>query len=111
MALPTIRKILYTSDLGDAAPMVFAYATVMARQFDATISFLHVIEPLGPTGQTLVRNMVQREQLERLQSEALRKLRSEIRERIERFCREEVGSLEEDRTTRPRYHLAGHRSE
>jgi len=89
--VPVIRTILYASDLGDSASRVFAYAIALARQHDARIVFLHALEPLGPTAQTLVRNMLPQEQLQRLQAGALAKVREEIAGRIDRFCRSELG--------------------
>ncbi|WP_193368969.1 universal stress protein [Pelagibius marinus] len=96
MVLPTMRRILYATDLGDSAPRVFAQAVAMARQFDAGIVFLHAIEPLGPTAQTLVHNMLPQEQLQQLHSEGLAKLRSDIKQRIDRFCLAELGGAAEE---------------
>ena len=39
-----INKILYTTDLTDSSPRVYQYALYLARQFNAEIVCLHVIE-------------------------------------------------------------------
>lgn len=111
MVLPTIRRILYASDLGDNAPRVFAHAAALARRHEAGIVFLHAVEPLGPTAQTLVRNMLPQEQLQRLQAEGLAKLRSDIKDRIERFCRAELGPDPEDRRVEEIRVIDGHAAE
>ena len=89
--LPRIDKILYASDLGEHAPRVFAHAVALAQGLGATITFLHALEPLGPTGRSLVRNIVPKDQLERLETEGLARVRTQIRDRIDAFCKAELG--------------------
>jgi nucleotide-binding universal stress UspA family protein len=43
-----IRSILLPTDFSDCAGSALAYATQFARQFDASIICLHVVEPLVP---------------------------------------------------------------
>lgn len=88
--LPTIRKILYASDLGDSAARVFAYAVTLARQHGASITFVHAVEPMGPTAQSLVRNIVPQDQLNALQEQGLARVRDEIKRRVDRFCESEL---------------------
>ena len=90
--LPKIRTILYASDLGENAPKVFAHCVALARQHGAAISFVHALEPLGPTGRSLVRNMVPHDLLEQLETEGIERVRTQIRERIDAFCQAELGS-------------------
>lgn len=90
--LPTLRKLLYASDLGDNARSVFAYTVALARKHDATIDFLHVMEPMGSTARSLVRNILPKEELERMEADGLAHVRQEIQERIDDFCTAELGS-------------------
>ncbi len=90
--LPVLQKILYASDLGENARQVFAHAVGLARQHDAQITFLYVMEPLGATAQTLVRTMVPADQLAELEAEGMNKVRHEIHQRIEAFCEAELGA-------------------
>ena len=64
----------------------------MARQHGASITFLHAIEPLGPTAQSLVRNIVPEDQLQQLHAEGLAKVRAEIDRRVKDFCQSELES-------------------
>ena len=96
--LPNLRKLVYASDLGDNAAMVFAHAVALAQRHDAQITFVHALEPLGPTARSLVRNMVPEDQLQRLESEGFRRVRAEIERRIERFCEAELGAAEAARS-------------
>ncbi len=110
--LPTIRKILYSSDLGDSAARVFAFAVALARQHGASITFLHAMEPMGPTAQTLVRNMLPKEELQHLQSQGLAKVREEITTRIHSFCQAELGpQADEDRLVTDIRIVDGHPAE
>ncbi len=89
--LPAIRTILYATDLPPYGSAIFRYAVRLARQFDARIILLHVLEPIGETAETLVRGVVPAETFEAVHKEGLERVREEIRGRLERFSREELG--------------------
>ncbi len=89
--LPTIKKLLYATDLSPDGPQIFRYAAALAKQYGAKIIMLHALEPLGPTATSLVRNVVPTETLERLEREGLSKVRDQIHQRLQRFCDEELG--------------------
>jgi len=55
MSLPKYKTILYATDLGEHMRPVFRHAISLARQYDAKIIMIHVVEPLGPTGEWLIR--------------------------------------------------------
>ncbi len=103
--LPTIERIIYASDLGDNAPAVFAHAVALARQHGARMRFVHAIEPLGSTAQTLVRNILPAEQLEQLKADGLARVRAEIQKRIQAFCESELGESAEGREIMPEIRL------
>jgi len=58
MSLPKYKTILYATDLGEHMRPVFRHAISLARQYDAKIIMIHVVEPLGPTGEWLIRAYV-----------------------------------------------------
>ncbi len=89
--LPTIKKLIYATDLSPDGPQIFRYAVALAKQHEAKIILLHALEPLGPTAASLVRNVVPTETLERLEREGLSKVREQIQERLQRFCDEVLG--------------------
>ena len=43
----SFRRILYATDLRQESPVAVSYATILATQFDAQLSLLHVIEDYG----------------------------------------------------------------
>ncbi len=89
--LPTIKKLIYATDLSPDGPQIFRHAVALAKQHGAQIILLHALEPLGPTATSLVRNVVPTETLERLEREGLSKVREQIHNRLQRFCDEELG--------------------
>lgn len=89
--IPTIQTILYATDLAPQAYRVFRHALALAQRHDAQIVLLHVIEPLGPTGESLVRNVISDAKYQELKRSGVDQLRQEIHSRLERFCREELG--------------------
>lgn len=89
--LPSIRTILYATDLPPYGAGIFRHAVSLARQFDARIVLLHVLEPLGRTAETLVRSIVPAETFDAVHKEGLEHVREEIRARLERFSKEELG--------------------
>ncbi|NIR28397.1 MAG: universal stress protein [Gammaproteobacteria bacterium] len=89
--IPTIQTILYATDLAPQTYRVFRHALALAQRHDAKIVLLHVIEPLGPTGESLVRNVISDEKYQELKRSGLEQLHQEIHTRLERFCQEELG--------------------
>ncbi len=90
--LPTVERILYATDLGDNARTVFGYAVAVAKRFDAEIHLLHAMPPLGPTGRSLVRNVVPKEKLAALEAQGLKDVRDEIHRRLSEFAEQELGA-------------------
>lgn len=46
--LPTIKKILYATDLSENSRLAFGHAASLAMQYQAEMIVLHVIEPVNP---------------------------------------------------------------
>ena len=96
--LSVVEKILYTTDLSPNARVVFNYAVSLAQRFDAQIHLLHVLEPLGPTGRSLVRNVLPEERIEEIEKKGLKSVREEIHRRLTDFAERELGTSEESAT-------------
>lgn len=52
--IPKIQKILYTTDLSANSAYAFRYAINFAKQHDADIIFLHVVEPIPSSVQAFI---------------------------------------------------------
>lgn len=93
MSLPSINTILYTSSLGDHTRPAFRQAIAMARQFNAKVVMLHVVEPIGEIGNSLILNYVPKELVEKMHNEGLADIYRKMEQRIADFCQEELAEL------------------
>lgn len=87
---PEIKTILYATDLGEQTRPVFRMAVSQARRYDARILMVHVVPPLGSTAQSIVDAYLSRDQADKLHQEGMRHLLETMRERLERFRKEEI---------------------
>lgn len=94
--LPKVIKILYGTGLGAGAPYVCRYALSVAREYGATITAVHAVEPLSPFGQSLVELHVPHSSSEKMHSEARNKVRSDLEARLSELVRQETGNTGTD---------------
>jgi len=90
--LPTIRRILYCTQMGPNAAYVFRYAYAIARQFGAEITILHVLDTLNPRQRALVEGYSGQGSLGNLIAAAEKEAARRIPERIEEWCHREFGA-------------------
>jgi len=88
--LPMIKRILYTTDLGEQTRPVFRYAISLAQHYQAQIVLLHVLEPLGTYGMALLETYMPKESSEKLHRQVIEKVRLQMQHRVEQFCAEEL---------------------
>lgn len=89
--LPEVTRILYASDLGKGARPAFRRAVSLCGHYQSHITFLHVAEPVGEYAENLVKSMMNADaSLKALHDESLESMRQAVKERVERFCREEL---------------------
>ncbi|EAR60796.1 universal stress protein [Neptuniibacter caesariensis] len=94
MALPDIKTILYATSLGKHTRPVFRQAVKQAMQNDAKIVMLHVVEPMGEMGHALIQNYVSEDLIKQMHDEGIKEIHKNMQERIEKFCADEMQSLE-----------------
>lgn len=87
---PEYKTILYATDLGDRMRPVFRHAIGLARQYQAKIIMLHVVEPLGSTSEAVLSIYLPDRKLDELQHEANKKVLAQMKQRLEKFCKEEA---------------------
>jgi len=84
--LPQIKTILYCTSLGPHAPYVFGYAYSLAKQLDARIIALHVIETLSRKQRKLLEGYAGQGELGHMlkiaHDEAARRLPDHMRRRL-----------------------------
>jgi len=87
---PQYKTILYATDLGDRMRPVLRHAIGLARQYQAKIIMLHVVEPLGSTSEAVLSIYLPDRKLDELQHEANKKVLAQMKQRLEKFCQEEA---------------------
>ena len=86
---PEIKRILYATDLSPNAAYAMRYASMIARQNDAHIVILHVIEKMSATSQALLSSYLDKDQLEARSQAAVDYQIERIRKRLDLFCEKE----------------------
>jgi nucleotide-binding universal stress UspA family protein len=84
------KHILYATDLGKHTRPVFRQAVRLAQRFNANIVMLHVVEPLGRTGSSILSVYLPDKDIDQVEHEGMRKLVEQMKQRLERFCEEEL---------------------
>ncbi len=97
--LPEIKKILYTTNMGKNTRPVLRLAVSLAKAHNAKLSLLHVVEPLSDAGSFMIEAYLskdmaaQAEELAKnLREETSQQVLDKIKDRLERFCAEDLGS-------------------
>jgi len=86
-----VKKILYASDLDKGSRLAFRAAVSLCGHYpESRITYLNVIRPLSGTNRTMLSNVMAKEDLDEMLHKGLETLSVEIRDRIERFCADEL---------------------
>ncbi|MEJ2045347.1 MAG: universal stress protein [Reinekea sp.] len=91
---PDISKILYASDISKGSRPAFRHAVKLAHQFDAELTYIHVLETLPSSSKDLTsRGYFSDTDLAKRESAALEFLDKAVRERIKNFFDTEMSGL------------------
>jgi nucleotide-binding universal stress UspA family protein len=103
--LPEIKKILYTTNLGANTRPVLQFAVSLAKQHDAKLYLLHVVEPLSDSGSLLMEAYLSEEMAQKakelaakMREETSQHILDKIKSRVERFCAEDLGATPEQQS-------------
>lgn len=91
--IPSIKKLLYSTDLSQNATYAFRYAALLAKKFDAAIVVLHVVEKMSPDAQLALMAYLDKKDREKLLKERANHAGERIKSWLKLFCEKE---LEED---------------
>ena len=94
MSLPDIKTILYTTSLGEHTRPVFRHAVKMAGLYNAKIVMLHVVEPIGETGQALIQSYLSKDLIKSMHDEGLARVKANMKERVVKFYEDEMKELD-----------------
>ncbi|ALG67754.1 universal stress protein [Beggiatoa leptomitoformis] len=92
--LPTIKKILYATDMGENADVVFRYAISLAHRYDARLTLVHVTEQLGTFGEALFEAHFPEDKAKQMHTEAVQKVQKGMQQQLEVFCATELKNSE-----------------
>ena len=92
--IPKIKSILYVSDIEDGSRPAFRMAVSLAKQYQANVTFLHVIVPMPDSVRVTLQNTLSVETYAKLQSDGISKLKEIIGQRIDAFCSSELQDLD-----------------
>ena len=95
MSLPEINTILYTTSMGKHTRPVFRQALKMAALYQAKLVMLHVVEPIGETGQALIQNYLAPDLIKNMHDEGLAKVKDNMKERVVQFYEDEMQDMGE----------------
>lgn len=93
MTLPDIKTILYTTSLSEHTRPVFRQAVKVAIQNQAKLVMLHVLEPIGETGEMLIRDFLSEEVLGKMHDEGIAQIKQRMRKRVATFYEDEMIEL------------------
>ena len=89
MSIPKYKTILYATDLGDHMRPVFRHAISLARQYDANIIMIHVVEALDETGEWVLRTYLP-EAADTFRKKSLKKILKKMEQRVMEFYQDEL---------------------
>jgi nucleotide-binding universal stress UspA family protein len=92
--LAPVNKILYASDLEEGSRPAFRAAIKLCGGFKSEITYLHVMEPLSNSAQTIIDSIVDKADLKGLYDESLVNLTIKIEKRIKDFLNSELDESE-----------------
>lgn len=86
-----IKKILYCTDLGRHTTPVFRHTLAQAENNNATITLLHVVEPMTETAQAVIQTYLSHTDVEKVKKDGMEKVFQHMKKRVEIFLKEECG--------------------
>lgn len=88
--IPSIKKILYATDLSPNSPYVFRYAMNSAMKHDAEIIILHVFEELSPANRAALAVYLDEKQRKKIFKDRMASSLKRIKKRLKLFCEKEL---------------------
>ncbi len=92
---PVVSTILYPTDLGDQAKPVFRHALALAKQYDANIVMLHVVEPMSDTAMAFISSYVAKEVTDKVQKATMKEILVAMKARLKKFYADECEDRKE----------------
>ena len=84
--LPSLKTILYATDLGRHAPRVLRYALSLARSYGGGIEVVHAVEPLGAAARHVVELYTGQEDIAHAEKSRWPELERLLQARLKSLC-------------------------
>ncbi len=84
--LPSIKKILYATDLSKNSRLAFGYAASLSQQYGAELLVLHAIEPVNPNTYSHISGMMGEAEWVNLQVDFEQKMVDDLGTKLREFC-------------------------
>lgn len=88
---PETKKILYCTDLGRHTIPVFMKALAQAANNRATITIVHVVEPMTETARAVIETYMSGSDVEKVQRDGMEKVYNYMKKRVNAFLEKELG--------------------
>ncbi len=108
---PEISTILYATDLGKQTRPVFRHALAMAKQYNAKIIMLHVVEPVSETALAVINTYLSKDLTDDVQKETMKGVLVTMKERLEKFYGDECGDGSQSASVKEVLVVSGNTSE
>lgn len=89
MNMPRINKVLYTTSLGPYSRYVYRHALQLAYSNKAELIMLHVIKPVGPMGEALIKEYLPASLIEEVHEEGVRRVMEKMQARVQQIMADE----------------------
>ena len=84
--LPTIKRILYATDLSENSRLAFGYAASLAKQYLAELIVVHAIEPVNPNTSIQISGAMGEMEWVNLQADFEDAIEDRVGTRLREFC-------------------------
>lgn len=91
--IPTIKKILYATDLSENALYAFGYAASLSNRYNAGITILHVVEEMSPSLSSHIVDLLGEERWRDMLEQNTEELIGRVRDRLDRFTEQMKNDL------------------
>jgi nucleotide-binding universal stress UspA family protein len=94
--IPKYKTVLYATDLTENAAHAFRHAISLAKEYDAQIHILHMMQEMDASVVSYVASVIGEEKFAGFELDHEKDLREQIREKLDRFAAEELADYPEE---------------
>ncbi len=91
--IPTIKKILYATDLSENALYAFGYAASLSNRYGAGLTILHVVEEMSPSLSGHIVDLLGEERWRDMLEQNTEELLNRVKDRLDKFSEDMKADL------------------